>query len=75
MTSKQRFLKAKNYIAKQINSAGFYCESGNDLSGISISLTRLGLSGIYAEITPDEINYFLENTDEETLQEVMEAEQ
>lgn len=72
MDYKTNFDKLKAHYKQQLENKGFYVESDGD-NALSISLTGLGLSTVYATLTEGEISYHLDSMDEEELNEILGA--
>jgi len=62
----------KQYIAQTLEDENMTAET--DGEGISVSFTGIGLSGIWAKIDHEEIQYAVENcTDQDEIDEIYEA--
>jgi len=55
--------KRAKYVA-ELKKKYIYAE-GKETEGISFSLSQLGLQGVFAEISKEEIQYHVENDEEE----------
>lgn len=55
-------LKAtRQFCREQLESKGLFVEELSDEIGLSISLTSLGLSTVYAKLPQEEIEYIVDN--------------
>ena len=55
-------LKAtREFCREQLESKGLFVEDLSDEIGLSISLTSLGLSTVYAKLPQTEIEYIIDN--------------
>ena len=55
-------LKAtREFCREQLMSKGLFVEDLSDEIGLSISLTSLGLSTVYAKLPQEEIEYIVDN--------------
>lgn len=62
----------KEYMAHMLNQAGHYVESGSDEDSLSLSLTNMGLSCAYAEISSEEIKWFWDEAADYIKEDIME---
>lgn len=53
------FLEKQMELVDKLTSKGFACET--DKTSISFALTSIGLTGVWAEITEEEIKYQVKN--------------
>lgn len=58
---KEQLTDLRDKVQKQLESKGLYVEHTSDEIGLSISLTQFGLSTMYATVTQEELEYFLDN--------------
>lgn len=61
MDNQNTFENARSFMKKTLENKGLFVENNSADGGLSISLTQFGLSTVYAWITRDEIDYFIEN--------------
>jgi hypothetical protein len=54
--------QAINKIISTLDKKGIYAETNYDKTEISVPLSQLGLTGLYAVINEDEIESFIENS-------------
>jgi hypothetical protein len=71
MTYADTFNAVKDNMQKTLERKGLYVENDSNTGGLSVSLTQFNLSGVYATITTDEINYYIESLDEDELNEIV----
>ena len=57
--------KKRKEMMEHLESEGFTVEEMRDEIGFTISLTRVGLSCVYADVTQEEIEYQVDNPEEE----------
>lgn len=57
----ERLKEAQKLFKKTLEDKGLFVEELSDEYGLSISLTQFGLSTIYATISQDELEYYLDN--------------
>lgn len=62
--------QARDYMKKTLTNKGLYVEEGSDGS-LSISLTQFSLSCVYATVDNDEIDYFIDNLDDEEKDDII----
>ena len=58
---KDKLLATRQFCKEQLESKGLYVEDLSDEIGLSISLTSLGLSTVYAKLPQEEIEYIVDN--------------
>lgn len=72
-TSKETTTTLKEYYRRHLARKGFYVEEASD-GALSFTLTSIGIDGVYATISIEEIEYHLENMDDEELEELLNEE-
>lgn len=58
---KKKLLKKRDECKEILEKNGLFVENCSDQVGLSISLTRFGLSTIYATLTQEELEYIVDN--------------
>lgn len=58
---KEKLEETRAKCKEILESQGLFVEDCSDEIGLSISLTRFGLSTIYATLTQEEIEYIVDN--------------
>lgn len=51
----------RQQVKTQLESKGLYVEEGGEDISLSISLTQFGVSTMYATVTQEELEYFVDN--------------
>jgi predicted Zn-dependent protease len=65
----KNYKQVREYFIKQLEKKGFYVDNAKyENDGIVFSLTNLGLSCVYAEVTKQEIEHAVDNQDEDDFQ-------
>jgi len=62
---KEQLRAKRTEMMEHLNSEGFTVDEMRDEIGFIISLTRVGLSLVYAEVSQEEIEYHVDNPEEE----------
>jgi hypothetical protein len=57
----EKLKAARQFCKEQLESKGIFVEENPKDFGLSISLTSLGLSAVFATLTQEEIEYIVDN--------------